>query len=152
MVVFRILVLDSSVAKCFLVSVAHLPNMGLLANLLKLLLGQTASNLNPSLNQNTTNGNSTLGTLNATHLPAFLTSNPLPYGYPWGQDSQTNTNPYTASPFTNVVRKYNFTISRGVLAPDGYQRSMLLINGSYPGPLIECKYIYTENECCSSPL
>jgi hypothetical protein len=32
-----------------------------------------------------------------------------------------------------VVRCYNFTISRGNLAPDGYQKSMILINGQFPG-------------------
>jgi len=32
-----------------------------------------------------------------------------------------------------VVRHYNFTVSREVLAPDGYQKGVILINGQFPG-------------------
>ena len=114
--------------------------MGFLSNLVSLLLGTKISTTNPQLSQNSTNGNSALGTFNAPHLQSFLTNNPLPDGYPWGPDTVNNTNPYSSSPTTGVVRTYNFTISRGTLTPDGYQRSMILINGGYPGPLIECNW------------
>jgi FtsP/CotA-like multicopper oxidase with cupredoxin domain len=43
-------------------------------------------------------------------------------------------------PFTGVIRRYDFTISRGVIAPDGYQRDVLLVNGAFPGPLIEANW------------
>ncbi|KAF0358077.1 multicopper oxidase [Gigaspora margarita] len=33
---------------------------------------------------------------------------------------------------------YDLTISRGSNAPDGFKRDMFLINGQFPGPLIEC--------------
>ncbi|KZT43398.1 hypothetical protein SISSUDRAFT_978652 [Sistotremastrum suecicum HHB10207 ss-3] len=35
------------------------------------------------------------------------------------------------------TRTYNFTISQVTGAPDGVQRSMLVVNGLYPGPTIE---------------
>ncbi|KAJ0117876.1 diphenol oxidase [Diaporthe amygdali] len=35
------------------------------------------------------------------------------------------------------VREYNFTISLGLAAPDGFWKPMVLVNGQSPGPLIE---------------
>jgi FtsP/CotA-like multicopper oxidase with cupredoxin domain len=49
----------------------------------------------------------------------------------------TDTNYYIDHPKTGVIRTYDFTISRGVIAPDGYQRDVLFVNGAFPGPLIE---------------
>lgn len=74
----------------------------------------------------------------------FLTNNPLPNGFPWSTRTTSNTNAYTDSPTTGIVRNYDWTISRGMLAPDGYQRSMLLVNGAFPGPAIEanCEYFF----------
>ncbi|KAH8433918.1 uncharacterized protein LDX57_011554 [Aspergillus melleus] len=43
-------------------------------------------------------------------------------------------------PDTGVTRYYNFTISRGDTAPDGYAKSGLLINGQFPGPMIEANW------------
>ena len=114
--------------------------MGHLSNLLSLLLGTATTTTNPLLSQNATNGNSNLGTFNAPHLSPFLTNNPLPNGYPWGRDTVSNTNPYTSSPSTGMIRTYSFTISRATLAPDGYQKSLILINGGFPGPTIECNW------------
>lgn len=39
-----------------------------------------------------------------------------------------------------VIRSYDFTISRGLIAPDGYERDVLLVNGQYPGPLVEANW------------
>ncbi|CAH7689399.1 multicopper oxidase-domain-containing protein [Phakopsora pachyrhizi] len=41
---------------------------------------------------------------------------------------------------TNVpqVRHYDFVLSNLTGAPDGYSKSMLVINNQFPGPLIEC--------------
>ncbi|KAI3394203.1 hypothetical protein diail_3018 [Diaporthe ilicicola] len=36
-----------------------------------------------------------------------------------------------------VVREYDFTISLGLAAPDGFWKPMVLVNGQSPGPLIE---------------
>ncbi|KAL2210051.1 laccase [Sarocladium strictum] len=41
---------------------------------------------------------------------------------------------------SGVIRHYDFTISRGVIAPDGYQRDVLLVNDQFPGPLIEANW------------
>ena len=58
---------------------------------------------------------------------------------PWGNATVSNTNP-EIPPKTGVTRSYDFTISRGVLSPDGVDRSMLLINGQFPGPMIEANW------------
>lgn len=80
------------------------------------------------------------GTLNAPILPQFLTNNPLPLGFPWGSLTAAGSNPYELSPNTGVIRRYDFTVKRGVIAPDGYQKSVILINGQFPGPLIEANW------------
>ncbi|KAF9100708.1 hypothetical protein BGX29_006356 [Mortierella sp. GBA35] len=36
-----------------------------------------------------------------------------------------------------TTRYYEWTISQHVIAPDGYERPMLLVNGMFPGPLVE---------------
>lgn len=43
-------------------------------------------------------------------------------------------------PDTGVTRYYDFTISRGRLAPDGVLRDVILINGQYPAPPIEANW------------
>ena len=43
-------------------------------------------------------------------------------------------------PKTGVTRFYDFTISRGTVAPDGYSKPSILINGQFPGPLIEANW------------
>jgi hypothetical protein len=73
--------------------------------------------------------NSIWGTLNVPTLGNFLTNNPLPFGFPWGQLSAIGSNPYKSAPSTGVIRAYDFTISRGQIAPDGYMKNVLLING-----------------------
>ena len=44
---------------------------------------------------------------------------------------------------------YNFNIARGVIAPDGVNKSALLINGAFPGPTIEANWgdTITINVC-----
>lgn len=43
-------------------------------------------------------------------------------------------------PETGVTRRYNWTVSRGVIAPDGFSRDAMLINGAFPGPIIEANW------------
>lgn len=105
---------------------------------LSLLSTALASTL--ALDQAVTDVLSVVGTLTAPLLPKFLTNNPLIDGLPWGSHSCTDTNPYTSAPDTGVIRSYDFTISRGILSPDGYQRSMILINGQFPGPTVEANW------------
>lgn len=38
---------------------------------------------------------------------------------------------------TPTIRNYVFNVSRELGAPDGYEKSMILVNGQSPGPLIE---------------
>lgn len=86
-------------------------------------------------------GDSVLGTHCQTTLPKWL---PQPDGSkyqsaPWGDktprlfDATINDH----IPITNVTRKYEFTISRGTISPDGVRRDVILVNGQYPGPAIE---------------
>ncbi|KAI4201744.1 MAG: hypothetical protein LQ346_002106 [Caloplaca aetnensis] len=105
----------------------------------KLLHGTTA--LVAALSQQKTNGASQLGTLHAPKLPAFLTNNPVVNGFPWGSSKNAyNSDGYYDAPNTGVVRSFDFTIARGTVAPDGYEKTSLLINGQYPGPLIEANW------------
>ncbi|KAK3372370.1 multicopper like protein [Podospora didyma] len=114
-----------------------------MGSLLGALLGGIVSEVTSligSLGQQQTNGLSLLGTLLLPIIPFFLTNNPLPNGFPWGLLTDSATNPYVDYPRTGVTRTFDFTISRGFLAPDGYQRPVLLVNGAFPGPLIEANW------------
>ena len=46
----------------------------------------------------------------------------------------------TIVPTTNVIRYYDFTITRASLAPDGVAEEVLIVNGEFPGPLIEANW------------
>ena len=100
----------------------------------------SAASLLTALPQNATNGLSLLGTLSAPLVADFLTNNPLPQGFPWGTRTCATTNPYEQSPTTGVIRAYDFTIQRGFIAPDGVNKSVILINGQFPGPTIEANW------------
>lgn len=65
---------------------------------------------------------------------------PLPNGFPWGTKTVINTNQLTDPPNTGVIRSYNFTIKRETKSPDGYSKPVLIINGQFPGPLIEANW------------
>ncbi|KUL82397.1 hypothetical protein ZTR_10323 [Talaromyces verruculosus] len=85
----------------------------------------------------------TNGNLNASswqNLPEFLPGSTLQHGYPWGNLKYKPDIVNEPLPETNVTRYYHFDVAPGTLAPDGYQRQMLLINGQYPGPLIEANW------------
>ncbi|EME89585.1 uncharacterized protein MYCFIDRAFT_185839 [Pseudocercospora fijiensis CIRAD86] len=43
-------------------------------------------------------------------------------------------------PVTNVTRKYEFTVSRGVISADGVKRDVILVNDQFPGPAIEANW------------
>lgn len=98
----------------------------------------TSSLLVNKLDQTQTNGVSLLGTLKAPILADFLSSSIS--GFPWGSRTAATTNPYEQSPTTGVTRSYDFTISRGVIAPDGVNKSVLLINGQFPAPILEANW------------
>jgi FtsP/CotA-like multicopper oxidase with cupredoxin domain len=64
----------------------------------------------------------------------------LPNGYPWGLATAAGTSPFDEAPNTGVIREYHWEIARGYLAPDGVNKSSILINGQYPGPTIEANW------------
>lgn len=81
---------------------------------------------------------------------------PLPQGFPWGSKTANNTNPYEDPPNTGVIRTYDFTIKREKKAPDGYLKNVLVINGQFPGPLIEANWgdtiqVIVHNEIIGPP-
>lgn len=52
----------------------------------------------------------------------------------------SSTDPILSLPDTKRTVSYVFNITRGVLSPDGYQNSMILVNNAFPGPLIEANW------------
>lgn len=55
----------------------------------------------------------------------------------WGDyDLSTNYYDVDAVPDTGVVREYWFNVQNGTAAPDGIERIVLTVNGTYPGPTI----------------
>lgn len=50
------------------------------------------------------------------------------------------TDYYEVTPDTGVTRYYNFDVARGMLAPEGIPKPMLLVNGQFPGPMIEANW------------
>lgn len=55
----------------------------------------------------------------------------------WGDyDLSTNYYDNDAVPDTGVVREYWFDVQNGTAAPDGIERIVLTVNGSFPGPTI----------------
>lgn len=95
--------------------------------------------LTPSLPQWVTNGASDLGDLNTSQLPKWL-DGPMPQGFPWGGRTASNANPYVSPPDTGVTRHYEFDISYMTIAPDGVEKSGIVVNGAFPGPTIEANW------------
>ncbi|TVY44616.1 oxidoreductase [Lachnellula subtilissima] len=77
---------------------------------------------------------------NSTYLPPFIDDGYLPVHveYPWGNATEQRT--WADAPDTGIIRAYNFTITRGVIAPDGFSKSVLLVNNEFPGPLLEANW------------
>lgn len=90
----------------------------------------------PTLSQQQTNGDSKLGTFDAPRLPHFITGGPQPSGFPWGPRTAKDTNFYQDVPNTGMTRRYDFTLSEMVIAPDGVEKKALVVNKQYPGPTI----------------
>jgi FtsP/CotA-like multicopper oxidase with cupredoxin domain len=59
---------------------------------------------------------------------------------PWGSRTAKDNNPYTDAPETGITRHYEWNITRRVIAPDGYQKDVILINDQFPGPLLEANW------------
>jgi hypothetical protein len=91
-------------------------------------LSNGVAGLTPSVGQSTTNGNSTWGTL------------PCPTLSPWLGGSLPNFLCNDLVPTTGVTRYYDFTVSYQKIAPDGVTKNGIVINGQFPGPLIEANW------------
>jgi hypothetical protein len=85
------------------------------------------SQLIPALAQLLTNGNSYWGLLTAPTLPPWL-----------GGGSPPTT--CGSIPTTGITRFYDFTVSYQKIAPDGVVKNGLVVNGQFPGPLIEANW------------
>ncbi|KAK9413328.1 putative Laccase [Seiridium unicorne] len=70
-------------------------------------------------------------------LPDFLGDSALS---PWGSTAYNGDTVRQNPPDTGVTRHYDFNIARAKLAPDGYDREMIVVNEQYPGPLIEANW------------
>ncbi|PWY88379.1 extracellular dihydrogeodin oxidase/laccase-like protein [Aspergillus heteromorphus CBS 117.55] len=88
-----------------------------------------------ALSQYSTNGQSKWGTLPSPNLPKFLDNCSLVDDTPWG-----DTVPGGEPPNTGVIRYYDFSITRAYKSPDGFNKSVILINDQFPGPLIEANW------------
>ena len=79
-------------------------------------------------------------------------SQPLEHGTPWGDRTVANCHP-KSPPNTGVTRYYDFTATRTTGAPDGLGKSLILINGVFPGPLIEANWgDWIEGSLCETSL
>ncbi|KAI1747442.1 multicopper oxidase-domain-containing protein [Xylaria castorea] len=95
-----------------------------------------------ALSPSAQDGTSLWGTFNAPTLPCWASTDSLMSSFtvPWGHRTSLGDNPYTEAPQTQYTRRYDFNISRGVIAPDGYEKRVILVNGQFPGPLIEANW------------
>jgi FtsP/CotA-like multicopper oxidase with cupredoxin domain len=88
-------------------------------------------------------GASTFGTYNHPTLPRFI-NGPKPGNsyWPWGNRNCSNTNPYQPNdiPNTGMTRHYDWTITNTTLSPDGVTTPVLVVNGAFPGPMIEANW------------
>ncbi|KAI0394280.1 multicopper oxidase [Xylariaceae sp. FL0594] len=57
----------------------------------------------------------------------------------WGNYS-LSTNWYDEAPDTGVIREYWLELTNSTLAPDGFPRMVLSVNGTVPGPTIEADW------------
>ncbi|KAG9716914.1 laccase-like multicopper oxidase, partial [Aureobasidium melanogenum] len=96
---------------------------------------------NASLPQDLTNGLSPWGMLDHPGFGPWV-DGPMPQGCPWGLRQQNDTNPYNEKnvPNTGMTRYYEWTVTNQTMAPDGVELPLLVVNGQFPGPLIEANW------------
>jgi hypothetical protein len=89
-------------------------------------------------------GDSLLGSLCQPSLPRWLDDaegRPYPSA-PWGKRTPLNADATVDSdiPQTGVIRRYDFTVSRGQIWADGVKRDAIVVNNQFPGPTIEANW------------
>ncbi|KAJ5679257.1 hypothetical protein N7462_007501 [Penicillium macrosclerotiorum] len=57
----------------------------------------------------------------------------------WGEHN-ISTDYTVITPDTGITREYWLSVENCTLAPDGYERQVLVFNGTYPGPVIEADW------------
>ncbi|KAF4549390.1 Multicopper oxidase-like protein 6 [Elsinoe fawcettii] len=97
-----------------------------------------------ALPQAITNGDSEWGTLQAPTFDEFISGDgtPIVAGTPWGDRNARTTNYYDLNyvPNTGRTRHYTFTVDEKIIAPDGVSKPGIVINGQFPGPMIEANW------------
>ncbi|KAI9044657.1 uncharacterized protein KD926_011627 [Aspergillus affinis] len=73
--------------------------------------------------------------LSSMNLPLFLSDVLGEARNPWH-----GVDPAGDPPNTGVTRRYEFDVSRAFASPDGFNKSVILINGQFPGPMIEANW------------
>lgn len=105
---------------------------------------KNSGSLEAALSQDVTNGQSKWGTFKLPGLNKFLNTpgTPIQNGSPWGNRNANNTNYYSTQsiPDTGMTRTYDFTVASATIAPDGVSKPAILVNGAFPGPLIEANW------------
>ncbi|KAL7272957.1 hypothetical protein RUND412_004209 [Rhizina undulata] len=85
-------------------------------------------------------GGSTFGQLNrranSTNSTNSSCTNTATSRSCWSDGYDLSTDYYSSWPSTGVVREYWLEVQNGTAAPDGYERTVLTFNGSYPGPTL----------------
>ena len=66
------------------------------------------------------------------NLPKFLESGNSSIAPPWSNRNTGDSGPQGVAN-TGVTRYYDFVVARGVIAPDGVNKSSILVNNQYPG-------------------
>ncbi|KAG9657868.1 laccase-like multicopper oxidase, partial [Aureobasidium melanogenum] len=96
---------------------------------------------NATLPQDVTNGLSPWGMLDHPGFGPWV-NGPMPQGCPWGLRQQNDTNPYNEKnvPNTGMTRYYEWEVTNQTMAPDGVELPLLVVNGQFPGPLIEANW------------
>lgn len=91
----------------------------------------TGVNLYPQSSLTRPAGGSPWGTMGAPHLPNSVGQPP------WGDHDPHN--PF-GMPDTGATREYDFTVTYQDIAPDGVTKRGVVVNGQYPGPMIEANW------------
>ncbi|PYH42871.1 uncharacterized protein BP01DRAFT_385075 [Aspergillus saccharolyticus JOP 1030-1] len=94
-----------------------------------------ASALSAACNTSDENSRYPYGTLPTNYLAPSIHDEGAPQSPPW-----RDVSPFGRPPDTGVTRHYDFTVMRDTTSPDGYQKNAMLINGQFPGPLIEANW------------
>ncbi|KAF2218981.1 Cupredoxin [Elsinoe ampelina] len=109
------------------------------------VVAQNTNTTDPALPQQVTNGESTWGTLDAPTFAEFISGDgtPIVAGTPWGDRNARTTNYYDLDggvPNTGRTRHYTFVVDEKIIAPDGVSKPGIVINGQFPGPMIEANW------------